>query len=299
MLLDIHEACQGRWRGILSRFDMDQKQLSGKHGPCPMCGGVDRFRFDDKGGRGTFYCTNCGAGSGVDLVMKLRGWDFKQAVAEIRPLVGMATAEPVKAGMSDADKKAMRQAIWRASQPVTKGDAVDRYLEARKVDQPSYPTTLRMNPDCRYSNALSFPAMIAAVQDLDGTCVSLHRTFIKDGDKAPVDNPRMVTPGDLPNGCAVRLTPAGEVLGIAEGIETALAAGDRFGIPTWAALNSNLLAEWEPPAGVREVAIFGDNDAGFAGQAAAYQLARRLARRKIETTVHIPTIIGTDWADEA
>jgi putative DNA primase/helicase len=27
---------------------MDERALSGKHGPCPLCGGRDRFRFDDR-----------------------------------------------------------------------------------------------------------------------------------------------------------------------------------------------------------------------------------------------------------
>ena len=26
----------------------------GKHGPCPMCGSSDRYRFDDKGGSGSY-----------------------------------------------------------------------------------------------------------------------------------------------------------------------------------------------------------------------------------------------------
>lgn len=105
-------------------------------------------------------------------------------------------------------------------------------------------------------------------------------------------------PGTVPNGSAVRLSDVSPVMGIAEGIETALAASDRFELPVWAALNANLLAEWEPPFGVTEVAIFGDNDTNFTGQAAAYQLARRLARKNITASVHIPSQIGTDWADE-
>ena len=37
-------------------------------GTCPMCGGKDRFRFDDKGGRGTWICSQCGAGDEIELV---------------------------------------------------------------------------------------------------------------------------------------------------------------------------------------------------------------------------------------
>ncbi len=297
MLPDIHEASQGRWRGILSQFGMSQKELSGKHGPCPMCGGVDRFRFDDKGGRGTWFCNSCGAGSGVDLVMKLKGWQFKDAVTHIRPLVGLAQAEAPKSGMSEDDKRQFRVNLWNESRPIEQGDYAHRYFAARGIDQNVYPPSLRFCKSARYSASKSFPAIIAAIQDADGKAVSLHRTFLQDGEKAPVDNPRMVTPGSIPNGSAVRLAKAGSVLGIAEGIETAMAAGDRFNVPTWAAINAGLLAEWEPPHGVTEVVIFGDNDAGYAGQAAAFALARRMARKKIQATVHIPPLVGTDWAD--
>ncbi len=62
-------------------------------------------------------------------------------------------------------------------------------------------------------------------------------------------------------------------------------------------MTATLLTEWEPPQGVTEVTIFGDNDANYTGQAAAYQLARRLSLKKIITHVRIPAEIGTDWAD--
>ncbi len=216
MLPDIHEVTRGRWRGILAHFGMSQKELSGKHGPCPMCIGVDRFRFDNKDGRGTWICNHCGAGTGVDLVMHLRGWDFKTAVQEVRPLVGIASAEPVKAGMSADDKRKMRLEIWKGSRPIQKGDEVDRYLTSRKVGLDRYPASLRFNPALRYAEGKHFPGMVAAVQDEDGQGVTLHRTFLTDGDKAPVESPRRLTPGDLPNGSAVRLAPAAEVMGIAE-----------------------------------------------------------------------------------
>lgn len=297
LLPDIYDATQGRWRGILSQFGLDQRQLSGKQCPCPICGGKDRFRMDNKGGRGTWYCNQCGAGTGFDMVMKLRGWDFRMALAEIRKLVGIASQEPIKAGISENDARQMRRDLWRSSVAIKPGDAVDQYLKGRYVDQPTYPGALRLCYDCRYDNENSFTAMIAAVQDLDGTCVSLHRTWVKDGYKAPVDTPRKVMPGTIPNGSAVRLGVAGETLGIAEGIETALAASDLFSLPVWAALNATMLREWEPPRGVQEVAIFGDNDASFTGHRAVYTLANRLWVKKIRVTIHIPKEVGQDWND--
>jgi putative DNA primase/helicase len=110
-----------------------------------------------------------------------------------------------------------------------------------------------------------------------------------------------VMAGGLPDGCAVRLMRHDDTLGIAEGIETALSATEVFGVPVWAALNANRLEAWEPPAGVRRVVIFGDNDENFVGQSAAYNLAARLRRGRyatIETVeVQIPDRAGWDWND--
>ena len=113
-------------------------------------------------------------------------------------------------------------------------------------------------------------------------------------------SPRKMMPGQLPDGACVMLSdwPGYGAIGVAEGIETALAASARFEIPVWAAISSNMLAKWNPPVGAEEVAIFGDNDPKFGGQAAAYSLAHRLAVKGLNVSVHIPQLPGTDWADQ-
>jgi len=45
------------------------------------------------------------------------------------------------------------------------------------------------------------------------------------------------------------------------------------------------------------VAIFGDCDESFTGQAAAYALARRLVADGVSVVVRIPDTMGQDWAD--
>ena len=102
--------------------------------------------------------------------------------------------------------------------------------------------------------------------------------------------------GSMPTGAAVRLAPHEDKLGIAEGIETALAASVLFNMPVWAALNAGLLS-WTPPAEVETVFVFGDNDASATGQAAAYALAQRLKAKGVAAFVEIPTRTGDDWAD--
>ena len=101
----------------------------------------------------------------------------------------------------------------------------------------------------------------------------------------------------MPSGAAVRLAPPEHKLGIAEGIETALAASVLFNMPVWAALTAGLLGQWTPPAKVETVFVFGDNDASATGQAAAYTLTQKLKAKGIATFVEIPLRTGEDWAD--
>ena len=52
---------------------------NGKHCPCPMCGGKDRFRFDNQNGRGTYICNQCGSGDGLELMKHYYHCDAKEA----------------------------------------------------------------------------------------------------------------------------------------------------------------------------------------------------------------------------
>ena len=71
-LESIHDIARGRWPNLFPELGVPVALLNGKHQACPMCGGKDRFRFTDHGGTGAYICNQCGNGSGVDLVMKLR-----------------------------------------------------------------------------------------------------------------------------------------------------------------------------------------------------------------------------------
>src|SRR5450759_3506935 len=95
-------------------------------------------------------------------------------------------------------------------------------------------------------------------------------------------------------GCAVRLMPWGEVLGIAEGIETALSAAMIDDVPVWAALNTSLLAKFEPPPGVVRLRVYADRDE--AGLASALRIVERLQGRT-QLEIRIPSAPAKDWND--
>ncbi|WP_182179288.1 DUF7146 domain-containing protein [Methylobacterium radiotolerans] len=299
MRTPLADRARGHWAALLPDLGVDRRYLTAKQGPCPICGGKTRFRFDDKEGRGTWICNHCGAGDGADLVMKVTGMSFRDLAERLDPMIGDAPPGPVKAGRSREDCRDSLNRLWRSASPVRAGDPVARYLRNR-VGLTSVPTCLRTVDHLRYQDdEPSFhPAMIAMVTNPDGYPTTLHRTYLShDGRKADVASPRRLMPGTIAPGSAVRLFDASSLLGIAEGIETALAAASLFSVPVWAAVNASQLAKWLPPDEATEIIVFGDADAAFVGQAAAYALAHRLARRDRTVTVKLPDRVGTDWND--
>jgi putative DNA primase/helicase len=290
----------GRWRSILAALGVEPKFLTGKNGPCPICGGRDRWRFDNKHGDGTWICTHCGAGQGIKLAMMFTGaTDYKAIAEKIEAVIGRAPRDPVRTELSEAAVRAGMNKLWCASKPVAPGDPVDLWMHHRGLGASSYPACLRTHVGLRHSGppVSVHPGMLAMVSAATGDPVMIHRTFLTPGGtKAPVDKVRMFCPGKMPPGSAVRLTPAASIMGVAEGIETSLAASKLFGIPTWAALNDGGVEKFEPATAVEHLVIFGDNDVNGAGQKAAYTLASRLAGR-MSVEVKIPDTIGSDWND--
>lgn len=86
---DVAAAAVGLWPGLLAELGIEIPSR-GKHGPCPACGGQDRFRLDDKGGRGTFICNQCGAGDGLDLVARVTGKSTKEAAKLVGDAIGLS-----------------------------------------------------------------------------------------------------------------------------------------------------------------------------------------------------------------
>jgi putative DNA primase/helicase len=97
MTTDVMTAANGRWRDILEVLaDLPSEQLSNRHQPCPACGGRDRYRFDDRDGNGSWFCNQCGGkdhlgggGTGIDLLMRVRRWSFRQACEEVERYLGL------------------------------------------------------------------------------------------------------------------------------------------------------------------------------------------------------------------
>jgi putative DNA primase/helicase len=295
---------QGRWFDILVGLGIGASFLRNRHGPCPLCGGKDRFRWDNREGNGTWICSGCGAGDGASLAMKFRRLSFTELKDAIRPLVPVAKARPVPAEMDKEANRKAREALWRSGAAIVAGDPVDRYLRSRLGRSVASSELRTAKRDDGEPGAM----MVARVTSADGKRVStLHRTYLTcDGVKVAGDSARKLMPGETQKGGAVRLMPVIRdvvasncwTLGIAEGIETALAASILFGVPVWAALNAGCMASWLAPEGIGRVRVFGDCDKNYVGQAAAYECARRnvFAGKQVEVMVPDYTF-ACDWND--
>lgn len=228
----------------------------------------------------------CQTGAVIDA---LRGL---QLVGPERPPGGGGQGSPADPGRRNREAAA---SLWSAARSIGKSPAA-AYLKGRGLDLEV--SDLRYHartPLGRGAAALFRPALLAAVRDESGL-VAVHRTFL---DLGPVRLSAMASPkralGPLGRG-AVRLRPpeAG-LLGLAEGIETAMAATLLTGIPCWAALGTERFGRIELPAAAGRLVLFLDNDRG--GHRAGKLALEALGSRGIGIEVRRPQPSGADWND--
>ena len=141
------------------------------------------------------------------------------------------------------------------------GTLAEIYLRNRAIDL--FPSALRFcarTPLGRGKLATFRPAFLAAVTD-DSGLLAVQRTFLdQDARRArDLDNPRWTL--GRPKAGAVRLAPATDELGLAEGVETAISAMILLDIPVWAALGSERFPQVAIPASVTRLTLLPDNDA--------------------------------------
>jgi len=294
------DAAVGKWHGILSGLGIDESMLTNRHGPCPICAGNTRFRFDDKDGKGTWICNHCGAGDGMKLAMMVTGLDFKELAKKVDSMIGNIEADK----KSDEPKRDPREFLRKISGEVIKiggNDPVMNYLSRRGV---GISPALRLHTRMRYFEDGKvvgvFPAMVVPVLNSAGVAVTFHVTYLTpDGNKAAVECVKKLMPATekLNLGQAIRLAaPVDGHIALAEGIETALAVTERFGVPCWSCVNATMMESFVPPTGISRVTIYSDNDVSFTGQKSAYALAYKLHKLGISVSVVVPETIG-DFAD--
>jgi hypothetical protein len=278
-------------RGIKLRGGID------RCGPCPVCGGTDRFSINTR--KRCFFCRGCQVGGDViALVQHLDGCDFGVAIATLTS-DGVRTharthPSPAKKQTANYERKQHQTSawLWSRRQPVA-GSIAEPYLPARGITC-TLPKTLAFLPPAKPEH---HPAMIAAFGIPDEpepgilgephNVGAVHLTLLKaDGSgKAAVEKPKIVvgSPGALP----IVLAPANDLLGLAmvEGIEDGLTAFQATGLGVWVAGSAGRMPALANilPAYIECVTIFAHADE--AGQRGARELAQELHRRGIEVII--------------
>ena len=223
-------------------------------------------------------------------------------------------AQAEKQVLAEEEKRLQRQArinqqLFACAHPLQRQSPVGQYLVHRGLGKLSKsPQALRMAALPYFDDGTEighFPVMLGAVTSPEGVLVGLHRTYIsKAGMKALVPCPKKLSrTSGLLAGASIKLHEPSVIngkltLGVAEGIETALACYLASGVPTWSCVSAAGIKSFQWPAGLQSLVIFGDNDASGVGQSAARDLAGRAAAAGLECRVLIPPTVGNDWLDE-
>ena len=285
----VKQAC-GHWPRILPALGM--KVIKNRHQACPVCGGADRFRFDDKEGRGTWFCNRCGAGDGLKLVEKVFGISASEAAGKVNAVTGnLPPVAPEVMAAADAGTEADRKAaaalavrLLEKTRPAT-GNA---YL-TRKGFPARECLTLTAS---HKTGGVAYRAGDVVVPLYDGTGALVNLQFINaEGLK------RTLKAGQVKGACHLidGQKQAGKRLWIAEGYATALTVHHLTGETVMVALSSvNLLslaslARSKHPA--CQIILAADRDLNGDGQNKA-----TAAAQACEGVVALPPVFG-DWND--
>jgi putative DNA primase/helicase len=293
------------WPTVLQQQGVAREFLRDVHGPCPICGGKDRFRFDNRTGHGDRFCNVCRAGDGFQLLMRLHGWDFPTAIEHVLDTAGLKSADcgvsrgtftrrtqPTCQNVAPLEWSERAESIWRRTLPL--GSVAQTYLTRRGCRLPPADSDLRyLAPTDRYP-----PTLCARITDaVTGAPLSLHLTPLAADGSGRGD--RRLLADHRKRGGVVRLWPEEAVtygLGIAEGIETALAAA-HLHAPMWSCIDAGNLTALPVLSGIDSLTIHSDHD--DAGIRAAHECAHRWICAGREAVIYRPRVAGEDAADVA
>ncbi|HHD8348258.1 TPA: primase-helicase zinc-binding domain-containing protein, partial [Salmonella enterica] len=285
----VKQAC-GHWPRILPALGV--KVIKNRHQSCPVCGGSDRFRFDDKEGRGTWFCNQCGAGDGLKLVEKVFGVSASEAAGKVNAVTGnLPPVAPEVIAAAEAETEADRKAaaalavrLMDKTRPAT-GNA---YLTRKGFPALECLTLTAVHK----TGGVTFRAgdVVVPLYDNTGALVNLQ-LINSEGLK------RTLKGGQVKGACHVieGKKQAGKGLWIAEGYATALTVHHLTGETVMVALSSvNLLslaslARQKHPA--CQIVLAADRDLNGNGQSKA-----AAAADACEGIVALPPVFG-DWND--
>ncbi|MCQ4110490.1 DUF927 domain-containing protein [Aeromonas sp. JL9] len=298
---DVAAAACGHWPELLAAVGIDTPHR-GKHGPCPACGGNDRFRLDDKAGRGTWFCNQCGNGDGLDLVGKVTGRQPKEAAELIAPLVGLSDSgldhavreqlHQQQQARAEQEHKQAEQQRRKAARRATSISAdikqgISPYLERKALSGLLMPLTQRVIAvgELTYQPG----SLVVPLWDEAGGLINVQ-LINTEGDKRYL-------PGGQKAGAFHRID-GGELVAVVEGYASGLSVQAATGATVYCAMDAgNLLAiaqiarRQHPEA---RLLLCGDNDEGTKGNPGKAKAEHAAAT--VGGLVALPSVAG-DWND--
>ncbi|MEZ9863866.1 toprim domain-containing protein [Vibrio breoganii] len=210
---NVKQSANGRWFEILSVLSPsldDAIKRCPKHGPCPVNGGKDGFRFfKDANLTGGGISNADGAKpNGFELLMWLWDCDFKTALKAVGDYLGLNGLQrqhytpkaPVRSAnykeeqSIETDKnlekcRAYLRKVWSSTTDLTSPEAKlariyldSRGLDLKRLNLQGLSKTIRFHPSLElYHDKVkigSYPALITMVRYEDGKPACLHRTYL-------------------------------------------------------------------------------------------------------------------------
>lgn len=234
-----------------------------------------------------FYCFGCGVGGDVfDYLARQHGVGLRDAADMLTGgnLPSVHIAAPANDDAEATDRIEEARTIWRSAVPAA-GTEAEAYLRFRGLHLP-IPDSIRFARLKYGTKGQEHPVLVAAVASADNKFTGIQRTYLapNGSGKAKVPKPKLSL-GRVSGG-AIRLAPCAASMIACEGLEDGLTLQQELGRATWVAAGASMLPNMIFPAGVRSVAIGGDNDE--AGRLSARKAAENFAFRGIEARVFFP-----------
>ena len=295
-----------RRHSVLSRL----KKVGAEYvGPCPICGGTDRFAINPRkigknGKPGLFGCRRCDeGGDAIDLERFLRGTTFRGAIKDL------SGAPIVEENPGEAARRARWWAFCREAieqtvaglQPVL-GSPGETYLRDERCIDTGLPAIRRALETVA---AIGWhPSVYFSQKDPNEPFHELHgrrlgcivgmmtdpatgerlgpisRTYLLDRKK--IGKAKTLKRAETERLGVVRISSSPEAgrLAVNEGIETAFSFLEMGGVPVWSTGSDNTM-RWLPVIdAVDELLIGADNDARGPGERGASERAARALRAR-------------------
>lgn len=285
-------AATGHWPVLLPALGI-HITAGGRAQPCPVCGGKDRFRFDNLQGRGTWFCNQCGGGDGLNLVEKALAVTAKEAAVMVAGVLGEPSGSALPEHNPQQEQQDKAQAHHHAAKQArqllnsAQKQVGNAYLTAK--GWPDTDALTLQGPSLRVGGITYQPDdLLIPLTDNTGDVVNVQLI-----NAAGVK--RTLAGGQTKHACHFLPGQDNAVIWLTEGYATGLTVHELTGESVCVALNANIL-----PAMAQQLRahypdalllLAADNDENGTGQARAAEAAQLSGGKPA-----LPSETG-DWND--